>query len=64
MMCFGLTTLMQCASAIPVRLVLMSATTPPMRVTPTHSARNSGRFGIIRQTVSPFCTPCASAQRA
>ena len=41
---------MQCASAGPVRLVLSSATTPPTRVTPSHSAMNSGRFGIIRQT--------------
>ncbi len=54
MMCLGATTLMQWASATPVRLVLMSATTPPTRVMPSQSARNSGRFGIIRQTVSPF----------
>jgi hypothetical protein len=54
MMCFGFTTLMPCASAGPVRWVLSSATTPPMRVTPIQTARNSRRPGIIRQTVSPF----------
>ena len=54
MMCLGVTTLMQCASVTPVRLLLRSATTPPTRVTPSHSAMYSGRFGIIRQTVSPF----------
>ena len=64
MMCLGSTTLMQCASAAPVRLVLRSATTPPTRVTPTHSAMNSGRPGIIRQIVSPFLTSCVNAQRA
>ena len=63
-MCCGLTALMQWASAAPVRLVLSSATTPPARVTPSQIARNSGRFGISRQMVSPLRMPCASAQRA
>ena len=30
----------------------------------TPIARNSGRPGMIRQTVSPLRTPCANAQRA
>ena len=64
MMCLGSTTLMQCASAVPVRLVLISATTPPTRVMPSQIAMYSGRFGISRQTVSPLAEPCASAQRA
>ena len=36
----------------------------PTRVMPTQIARNSGRPGMIRQTVSPLRTPCANAQRA
>ena len=38
MMCFGLTMLMQWASAAPVRLVLRSAATPPARAMPSQIA--------------------------
>ena len=64
MMCLGATIVMQWASAAPARLVLRRETMPPTRVTPSQIARYSGRFGIIRQTVSPRATPSSSAQRA
>ena len=64
MTCLGETRSMQCASDGPVRLVLSSATAPPARVMPSQIARYSGRFGISRQTTSPWPRPCASAQRA
>ena len=62
--CFGWTIDTECVSAVPVRLVLISATTPPIRVMPSQIAIYSGRLSIIRQTTSPFFRPWASAQRA
>ena len=54
MMCFGATMSMQWASDGPARWVLSSATAPPARVMPSQIAMYSGRFGIMRQTVSPL----------
>ena len=62
--CFGFTMVTQWASGVPLRLVLMSATTAPMRVSPSQKMKYSGRFSMKRQTASPFLIPCASAQRA
>ena len=64
MMCFGATMSMQWASDGPIRLVLISATTPPTLVMPIQAAMYSGRFGISRQTVSPLARFSRSAQRA
>ena len=63
MMCFGATLSTQCASAAPRKKVLSSETTPPTLVMPSQIAIYSGRFGIIRQIVSPGVTPSAKAQR-
>ena len=63
MMWRGSTIETQWASEAAVRLVLTSATTPPICVMPSQIAIYSGRFGIIRQIVSPGVTPSAKAQR-
>ena len=49
---------MQCASDGPRNCVLTSETTPPTAVMPSQIAMYSGRFGIIRQTVSPLASFC------
>ena len=64
MTCLGATTSMQCASEGPRSWILMRETTPPTDVMPSQIARYSGRFGIIRQTVSPLSRFWPSAQRA
>ena len=53
MRCPGAAVLTALASDRPVRLVLMSATTPPTRLMPSQMAMYSGRFGISRPTTSP-----------
>ena len=63
-MCSGPAISMQCASEAPDRFVLSNATIPPTRVIPSQIAMYSGRFGISRQTTSPFASSCPKAQRA
>ena len=60
----GRATLMQCASARPVRFVLSSATTTPVDEMPSHAAMYSGRLRSSRQTVSPWHRPTARAHAA
>ncbi len=56
-------TLKLCASASPPRATLTRATTAPICVRPSHSAKYSGRLAIIRPIVSPLATPALKAQR-
>ena len=52
-------TLMQCMSERPVKLVLRRPAVTPSLFSPTSRVRNSIRFSIMMQTVSPRAKPWA-----